>query len=380
MAASWRDAPFRAHVSGLQQGVHTDLPFVVAGATQQGLGHQSENQNNQDALGILIEPSRLFGLVADGCSGTDPSLASEFSNNEVGAKLSCWLLSGIVRRLDIEPTDSSRAAEIVSILSERYLSDLGAVVNSISGGDSTAGDVILRDCFTTTLLGFLVWEESYLVFRLGDGFCTVNGTAVGRSDAGQYLSSALLSSVGATERPSLQLVQTGKTSELHSIFLATDGVVDHLAMAEELRTIVGEERRTGWAYVVPRFRVRVLSKIAGPWPDDDASFLILRRIDSTVEKTTEPESRPEGEVSSEAIPHQNLLVEDASESDDQAGGSSDLVNSADVRLASETAVDAPSAASLERGEEPALRQKSSAEPESTASEAPLDTEDKNADD
>ena len=276
MATSWRDAPFCAHVTGLLSFAQTDLPFVLAGATQQGLGHRAQNQNNQDGIGVLIETERVCGFVADGCSGTDASLASEFSNNEVGAKITCWLLSRIVKQLDVEPSDSDGAREIVALLSERYLSGLMGIVTSIGGGELT--DTILRDCFTTTVLGFIVWKQHYVVFRLGDGLCVVNGSSVGESEAGCYASSALLSTDVPGEKPCLQLVQDGSTSELDSIVLATDGISDHSSLPGELVKITAEQRRAGWAYIVPGFRVGVLKHMTAPWPDDDASFLVLGRI------------------------------------------------------------------------------------------------------
>lgn len=293
MSNLWTKTPFAAHYLGVtkKENGQCTLPFSIGGATQLGLAHKHRQFNNQDALSLVIEDALIVGVACDGCAGTDGRLQNIFSNNEVGAKLlSQFVARAVVMFMREEPFHARPG--FLDVLQEHFISQFCTFVTCCFGSDSLTTDLFIRDCLLTTVLGFIVTPENYLVFSCGDGVIGINGKFTILEQTGVYLSACLLRRlrpdcypVGRAEA-SLREFAAGKTSDLQSIFVATDGFGEALhhepaIFADFAATTVASE--PGLAFILPEFRKGVLERLRSKnnldsWPSDDASFLLLRRI------------------------------------------------------------------------------------------------------
>jgi hypothetical protein len=292
-AISWRRIPFAERFVGLSSNPQrTYLPFAVGGGTQQGLQHQAENLNNQDAMSVVIHDDFILGLVCDGCTGTDATLYNDVSNNECGAKLTCWLVAEAFRRRfagqfgdpDLDPQRICRE------LGEDYLSALEQLANCLSSGEAGQRRQLLGDFLTTTLVGFVLTPFRYVVFHSGDGLCSINGEVIGLGDSGLYISSILMGQANGSDLRSgaelLEVVGSGDVSSLQSVIIATDGMAQLLhgsGCAQQLSSaIAASSRATGLCFILPTFRKQLgQSSVAldPSWPSDDATFVIATRVD-----------------------------------------------------------------------------------------------------
>lgn len=299
----WLEAPFAYRFIHFK--VHdqdTSLPFVIGGATQHGIQHAVDNQNNQDAAMILIRDKLIVGVLCDGCTSTHNELSDEISNNEVGAKLVALAVGRGVETV----TASNRIRDddtFLKILSQEIFSRLTALIELFAGPDENSREIFIKDFLITTVLGIVIDEENFTLFHCGDGIVSVNDDfKILEGDGKYYLAESLLHhfcSSTYSQREStdgLKILQHGSTSTLNSVFLATDGFLEKVqGDCEDLTQFNSQSpgnTRGGFEFLLQLFRHEILAKSAAKsklrnpiWPRDDASFLLVRR------KTTAAQQR-----------------------------------------------------------------------------------------
>jgi len=273
----------------------TAIPFVVGGGTQRNPESEFENVNNQDAARIILGDNFIIGVVCDGCGGTHRDL-EEFthSSNEVGAKLLSYLVSERAKRL-VQVAHEWDDRMFLHRLSEEILSALETVAVLFCGDNEVARDHFTFDFLATTVLGFVVTAEKFMVFHSGDGVIAVNGEIQSLEDQqGVYLARALAwrlcpgKYTGPIREAQLNLFRSGRTDELRSILVATDGMWEAISQSKpawlDFLASPPQSGQNGLDYVLPEFR----KKIA--WTDgcktsfrDDATFLLLRKIDDSAQ-------------------------------------------------------------------------------------------------
>ena len=144
----------------------------------------------------------------------------------------------------------------------------------------------------TTVVGFVITGEKFVVFHSGDGVIAVNGQfSILNSESGRYFSNDLLymccpNRFSKPETPSsLQVFASGEAKSVQSIFVATDGmsslVKDHAGELSKFvqRAPVKQQCQDGFDFALEEFRRDFAwnPKIAFNL-GDDAAFTLLRRI------------------------------------------------------------------------------------------------------
>ena len=168
------ETPFIYHFTNFKMADdNIKLPFAVGGVTQQGVEHRFDNQNNQDALSILIDNNYIIGCVCDGCSSTHDYLKDSFSNNEVGATLIGHIVTRNAQRI-LKDKEIEDVNLFINKLSESVLRQLVKLVDIFCEEDERDKELFIFDFLMTTTLGFIVTQEKYMVFYCGDGIIGID--------------------------------------------------------------------------------------------------------------------------------------------------------------------------------------------------------------
>jgi hypothetical protein len=271
---------------------NVNIPFAVGGATQQGVEHKRENQNNQDAVSILINDGYLIGVICDGCSSTHNNLQDAISNNEIGAKLIGYtILQDVEKNIRNNGVDDLFLAEV----SNRVLHKLQKIVDIFCEEDEEKKELFIYDFLMSTIIGFIVTRDKYVIFHSGDGIIGINGDIQILEETGLYFGEKLLYICCPNKYPfnshrsDLKVFSSGKASEINNIFLATDGFYEIVKNNEEALIDFIEKStpvvKNGFNFLIREFRKKII------WNDaiikttlntnllkDDASFLLLRRL------------------------------------------------------------------------------------------------------
>lgn len=297
MSQRWSEIPFTYHFINLRTNHSTNkIPFVVGGATQQGTTHIFDNKNNQDAISIFLCDDFMIGIVCDGCTSTHDELRNSFSNNEIGSKLISYHLSNILQKY--LSTNKVLDESFLESIAESLFSRLQSFITSLREDDEKEKEIFIYDYLMTTILCFVVTEDNYIIFSCGDGVIGINDEIHSLDENGSYFSSSLLSVCCPTfySKPiktnKFNVNYIGKTSELENIFLATDGFNDIVAKYPlKLKSFIINsipKAKNGYDFLLPEFRKSILNdedisiySTYANWPKDDASFLLLRRINVT---------------------------------------------------------------------------------------------------
>jgi len=169
---------FRNHFAVLQYSP-TNLPFTVGGAIQSGR-HSDDEMNNQDAAGIFVGESSIIGVVSDGCGGASQHGKNICSLNETGAQLSCILainmLQNLLRNHSLEEPET-----FIKEFDKRFLKRLRGL-SMLAGRSREMRSHLLFEFFMSTLLGFVLTEENFIIFGAGDGVIGINGEIQKRED------------------------------------------------------------------------------------------------------------------------------------------------------------------------------------------------------
>jgi len=294
MSERWSEIPFKHHFINkkIDNGI-CRIPFVIGGATQQGTVHILDNSNNQDAISICIEDDLIIGIVCDGCTSTHDDLINSYSNNEIGSKLIAHTLSNILRS---QLSESKIIDEtFLEVVAKKLFDHLKSLISIMSLEGEKEKEIFIFDYLMTTILCFIVTENSFIVFNCGDGIIGLNNIFQLIDENGLYFSSSLLPECCPSlySKPirtnKFNIIYSGNTNELQSILLATDGFDD---IAQKYQTKLSSfiidtlpKSKNGFDFVLPDFRQFILRdkdisnySTSFNWPKDDASFLVLRRI------------------------------------------------------------------------------------------------------
>lgn len=273
------------------------FPFAVTTAAARNPQYETENRNSQDAVGICAKPHFVVGLVCDGCTRTHPAFEQHSgSSNEVGAKLACNL---ILRDLDniLERRNSFRPDELIGKISRSLLTGFRATVKAFCGRDEVRSEKFIYDYLMTTVVGFVVTAEQFVVFYSGDGVVAVDGKLQllePDADGVHYFSNELLTiccpqrfqTNGLTN--GLKVHVAGETKNLQSIFVATDGMAQFVRQyPDELSNFLMQPPmlcNEGFDFALPEFRHDIAWNPKLPLTlTDDAAFALVRRISQSKE-------------------------------------------------------------------------------------------------
>lgn len=273
------------------------FPFATTTAAARNPRYDKENRNNQDAVGVCIAPGFVAGVVCDGCGSTHPTIEQHsVSSNEVGAKLACSLILHEVERAFARKKTFS-APELVERFSRSLQRSFKTTVRAFCGRDELKAEKFIFDFLMTTVVGFIVTREQFVVFHSGDGVIAVDGEfKVLDCEAGSYFSNDLLSICCPTGFPKaatgspLKVYASGEAKNLQSILVATDGMTQLVKQCPQpmtefvKRTTPQGQCGDGFDFALPEFRRDIAwnPKISVELTDD-ASFALVRRISQTAE-------------------------------------------------------------------------------------------------
>ncbi|OQW91785.1 MAG: hypothetical protein BWK78_03565 [Thiotrichaceae bacterium IS1] len=298
----WSDTRFVCHFVTPPLPSNTSrLPFTIGGATQQGPDHIPDNLNNQDALGILVEENFMMGVISDGCTDS-ASIPKRRTNNEVGAKLINYLVVQTTKKLlkNYPDLDGHR---FVEELSREVTKALMAFVHLFSEEEESTKELFIADFLMTTLLGMVVCQDRYIVFGRGDGVVGINGEInLLEKYAGSYLGEDLVKSpelsLAGGQHSSIKLLAEGLTTDLNSLFLATDGfygiLKDYQGLMDNFIKKYIQKKPGLDTDILREFRLKVIwsdhvkqNISTHTWFKDDATFVLLRRIEPLSRETEE---------------------------------------------------------------------------------------------
>lgn len=273
------------------------FPFATTTAAARNPRYDRENRNNQDAVGICIAPGFVAGVVCDGCGSTHPTIElHSVSSNEVGAKLACSLILHDAERAFARKKTFS-APELVERFSRSLQRSFKTTVRAFCGRDESKAEKFIFDFLMTTVVGFIVTREQFVVFHSGDGVIAVNGEfRVLDCEAGSYFANDLLpiccptKSLKAANANPLKVYASGEAKNLQSIFVGTDGLGQLVKqypqqMSEFVKRATPQGQcDDGFDFALPEFRRDIAWNPKTPVElTDDASFALIRRISQSEE-------------------------------------------------------------------------------------------------
>lgn len=191
-----------------------------------GREHVRLRKNNQDASSFSRENGALIAVVADGCSSERAS--------EVGARLGAEWIAANGHRI-LRGLRGARPEIIAEAIARALVRYLASVVSELPPS-------ALADLLLFTLLVAVVEEERVFIFGVGDGAFAINGELHRMHFAAPpYLAYRLAEELSGSFpaellRPVLHYV--GLTSELDSLVIGTDGLLD--LDAASFQQLIGE--------------------------------------------------------------------------------------------------------------------------------------------
>jgi protein phosphatase 2C-like protein len=257
-----------------ERGGAAVTPFEIAGGTVTGHAHVAAGRNNQDAFCWASDADGLVAVVCDGC-GSGP-------HSEVGAQLGARLVVQAARTL---LRTGLNGPELLEQARQDVLANLRLLAQAMGGASFSR---TVADYFLFTIVGVLITADSATTFSIGDGLVVINGdrTQLGPfpNNEPSYLGYALLPGAGDL---SFQVHRSMAASEVQSLVLGTDGVVELDAMAE--RPIQGRAEAVGplsqfWSddrvfknADMVRRRLAVINRGPRGLLSDDTTLVVVRR-------------------------------------------------------------------------------------------------------
>lgn len=216
--------------------------WTVSAATHIGQSHRELGKNCQDAFCVGTESidGRLWvcGVVSDGCGGVDDDLQKLglSGRSEVGAALLSEITVGEIFRAVWESSDYSPEEKFVSVFDVAFSGIIEYIRSSANRVRHLGRDHEIKHImqfWLSTLVGFLINENTAYVFYCGDGIFQINNalTILDDKNSPHYIAYA------ACRRPdrygltpamiptSFQVVETEQP--LNRLLLASDGYVNH---------------------------------------------------------------------------------------------------------------------------------------------------------
>ena len=273
------------------------LPFTVGGVTQHG-PHDNGEQNNQDALSLVVQENCIVAVCCDGCSGSDPAGGNLFSYKECGAQIISTLAARHTSEiLRITEPDIDLVREVES----RIADSLYQMIELIAGDSLPLKKHYSLEMFMSTFTVAVVTSTQWCIFHLGDGYVLLNDQIEDLNDksSGSYLANRFCMTSG--DFPHAEILASGQTDMLESIIIGSDGIRDL-----NNRGLLGDMAATldpkmnyqpGFNLMFLReFRKRVsrpFESMSSLTMHDDRSLIMIRRIPNQINHTSNVSTRAE---------------------------------------------------------------------------------------
>ena len=200
--------------------------FEITGGSVAGARHAKTGKNNQDAFIWRQTDDLVIAIVADGCG------SGRFS--EIGAQIGARLF---INRLMKAMNHNHSIEPSLELSRQLTLEDLESLILKTAWRGERIKEHFQH--FLFTLVGTVITPDQTILFHIGDGVVCENGKVaeIGPFSNNQppYIAYGLIEQ--SPEGFSLKDLKftiyfTGPTSEVQSILIGTDGVVD-LVKAEK---------------------------------------------------------------------------------------------------------------------------------------------------
>ncbi len=258
------------------------IQFQYATGSIIGRNHILVGKNNQDAYRVVSREQFIVAIVCDGCSAG--------RHSEVGAKIGVRMISEEIAAL-LEGGLTISEPEFWHRLKHNLLQKLKDFVAIASGCvelSKSATMEFVNDYLLFTIVVAIVTPKETITFSIGDGAIAVNGKFTEippyADNAPPYLAYGLYN----PEAINFEIRDRLPTSELESLLIATDGIID-LAVVEPVEQFWQEARyfnnpdaiRRKLAMlnreeVKPDWQKKELTKRSGVL-SDDTSLVVIRR-------------------------------------------------------------------------------------------------------
>lgn len=270
------------------------IQWEIAAGSVTGREHLRTGKNNQDAWHWQTVGDTTIAVVCDGCSSG--------AHSEVGATLGVRLITHAIaqtlQEYEIEQP------EFWSGVQQGALQQLSKLVFML---DDCSHQVI-HDYLLFTIVGAVITPTVTALFTVGDGVLILNGREVSvpscPGNAPPYLAYGLIEpSPMPFEQLQFQIHHCLSTDEMRSLLIATDGVKDLLAVADQ--SLPGKREPVGqieqfWQndryfqnpdqlrrrlslinreVVQPDWEQQQLNRFGGLLPDDTTLIVIHRKLE-----------------------------------------------------------------------------------------------------
>lgn len=215
--------------------------FEIAGGSVIGKKHRDCGKNNQDAYNFNKNIDSIVGVVCDGCGS---GLYSEFGSR-LGAKFLTENIANTAIPRSLNHCEFSYLGPDGSVV-ENFCYTIRGFINSVMVSDLVSYCDFIENFLLFTIVGFVVNEFNYCVFSIGDGVyqfkekLLYERKIIGpfKNNAPPYLAYKMHPKVISDIR--FNIHHTGLTSDLMSIIVGTDGVVD-MIKSEDINQFVEKD-------------------------------------------------------------------------------------------------------------------------------------------
>lgn len=205
----------------------------IAKASVIGRTHSEKGKNNQDSLFVVENEKHVVGIVADGCGSCIQS--------EIGAGIATRLIANsLVENINLYDD----CAALLERIRLDVLAEFRVLINRLGFSISST----VNDLFLFTVIGFVITQDEYFVFSLGDGLVIINDRLIELGpfpdNKPPYLMYGLTgSTIGdqSGESFKINVVEQGNIVDMRKIVIGTDGMLDLLSC--EGKRIPGKEER-----------------------------------------------------------------------------------------------------------------------------------------
>lgn len=212
--------------------------FEIAEGIVSGRDHRLIDKNNQDAKCTYIDDKKIIAIVCDGCS--------EGKNSEVGAKIASRLLVEEIKKQSTKSLQAVTESQFWEIVRQNVLAQIRCLALSL-GGSFTQ---VIVDYFLFTIVGFVLTENDFILFSIGDGYVQINdeNISIGPFPGNEppYMAYSLLDSSMTKKDPELlkfNMLKVIKTEQVTSVIIGSDGIDDLVAASG--KNIPGKDELIG---------------------------------------------------------------------------------------------------------------------------------------
>lgn len=214
------------------------MEFQIAGGSVPGIEHTKPGKpgwtNNHDAFHWRQTDNCLVAVVCDGCGSG--------AHSEVGSKISARLLTQVIALAAEKYVDQvmRQPDAKIGIDWERAKTLVLSHISVLAAAMGESFSQTINDYFLFTMVGVVITPWNTFLFSVGDGVFVINGEVVELgpfpNNAPPYLAYNLTGSTLTDTQPDLLRITVNReipTSELRSLLLGCDGVLDLIAAADK---------------------------------------------------------------------------------------------------------------------------------------------------